>query len=162
MSLSEVQTVADRVPSADPESVRLPPELLHRLLQALGVAANLEELRAAATQAEANLPSVQAVDEARYLFTQAQIKAVLPIQLAWRRFDLRRLPALVLHEGAWNLAERAEGEDIALSDATGVRREIPEAELQDALVLWLRTPAQASKSVPSASDGQSRRPLGAA
>ncbi|MBF0439782.1 MAG: ATP-binding cassette domain-containing protein, partial [Magnetococcales bacterium] len=65
----------------------------------------------------------------------------------WRRFDLRRLPALVLHEGIWHQAERDGPETITLDNAAGDRRTIDEAELQDALVLWLRTPTQRSKSL---------------
>lgn len=134
-------------------SMPLPALLLHRLLQQLGVRADLAELQGACAKAVQHLPDVQPVDQARTILTHAQLKGVQPVQLVWRRFDLRRLPALVAHEGAWYQAERAETETIALIDAAGDRREIAETELQNALVLWLRPPAQRSKSLTPSPKG---------
>lgn len=125
----------------------LPAALVHHLLQQLGVPAKLSELQAACTMADESLPAVQPVDEARFILTQAQLKGVQPVQLGWRRFDLRRLPALVLHEGVWYRAERSDSEIISLTDAKGTVQSIAEVELQNALVLWLRAPAQRSKSL---------------
>lgn len=128
-------------------SAPLPAALLQQLLQQLRVHAELADLQAACAKAEQNLPAVPPVDEARYILTQAQLKGVQPIQLPWRRFDLRRLPALVLHEGVWYRAERADPESITLTDAAGTQQAHAETELQNGLVLWLRTPAQRSKSL---------------
>lgn len=139
-------------------SAFLPATLLYLLLQRLGVSVDLGELQAACARAEQNLPAVRPADQASYILTQAQLKGVQPIQLAWRRFDLRRLPALVLHEAAWYLAERADAETIALTDTGGSRQVIGEPELQNALVLWLRSPAQRSKSItPSLKDNLAAR-----
>jgi len=129
------------------QSASLPAALLQRLLLALEVSASLRDVQAACVKAEQSLPAVQPVDQARFILTQLQLKAVQPIQLIWRRFDLRRLPALVRHEDAWFLAERADSETIALTDASGKCHAVAETELQNALVLWLRSPAQRSKSL---------------
>jgi len=134
-------------PGAGAASTLLPAALLHRLLLQLDIRADLHVLQAACAKAEKDLPAVQPVDQARYILTQAQLKGVQPIQLGWRRFDLRRLPALVLHEGSWFQAARADSETISLTDAAGAHQSIAESGLQNALVLWLRPPLQRSKSL---------------
>lgn len=144
MSHSQVNHTQDKS-SASGQAI--PAILLHKLLETLGVRNKLPELQAICTKAEQSLPNVQPVDQARHILTQAQLKGVQPIQLAWRRFDQRRLPALVLHEGAWYQAARAKSETITLTDTSGAQRVMPEAELQNALVLWLRPPVQRSKSL---------------
>ena len=63
---------------------------------------------------------------------------------AWRRFDQRRLPALVWHLGGWHLAERSPSGDIVLGDANGATQTCPQEDLADALVVWLRAPAPAT------------------
>jgi ATP-binding cassette subfamily C protein LapB len=121
--------------------------LLHLLLQRLGVSVERDELQAVCATAGERLPDVQPIDQLRYVLVHAQLKGVEPIQLVWRRFDLRRLPALVWHDDQWYLAERGDAGAIALIDAAEQRRLVLEDELQDALVLWLRPPAQRSKSI---------------
>lgn len=116
--------------------------LLHRLLTELGVRYREAELQAACLKAEEGLPAVQPVDQTHYVLTQAQIKGVQPLQIPWRRFDVRRLPALLWYEGAWYLARRLDTETISLLDADGREQQIAETALQDALVLWLRAAAR--------------------
>ncbi|MCO5976177.1 ATP-binding cassette domain-containing protein [Ideonella oryzae] len=126
----------------------IPHQLVHRLLQQLGVVCAPEVLEEASTKATEHLPSaVQPVEALRQTLMLAQVKGVQPIQLAWRRFDPRRLPALVRHAGEWFVAERSDAGGITLSDPADMSRRIAESELQDALVLWLRPPAQRSKSL---------------
>lgn len=126
----------------------IPAPLLQRVLQHHGVVCELDDLRAACSQAASSLPAeVQPVDAVRHILTQAKLKGIQPIQLGWRRFDLRRLPALVRQDDEWFFAERTDAETIALIDDQGNRKAVQEAELQDGLVLWLRPPAQRSKSL---------------
>jgi len=76
---------------------------------------------------------------------QAGLKNVMPVALAWRRFDRRRLPALVLHDGDWFLVERQPLGPLLLSGADDPQQPIDDAALQDAVVLWLRAPMAAAK-----------------
>jgi len=119
-------------------SVALTAESLHQLLTKLKVKVDLEDLRVIGRSAGTQL---QPIDFARLLLSQSQIKGAQLAQLAWRRLDLRRLPALVCHQDQWQVAERAEGDTIALTDAANTRIECDEAALQDAQVLWLRVAA---------------------
>ncbi len=131
---------------ADPAVIPLTAELLLRLLNRLEVNVDAAQLQTACDKAVATLPDVQPVERLRFILTEAQLKGVQPIQLGWRRFDLRRLPALVCHLGGWFIAEKADTDNIVLTAADGSHQQLPEADLQDALVLWLRTPAQRSRS----------------
>ncbi|MFC7208678.1 peptidase domain-containing ABC transporter [Comamonas endophytica] len=79
------------------------------------------------------------------MLRQAGLKNVMPVALAWRRFDRRRLPALVLHEGGWFLVERQPLGPLLLSGADGQQQPIDDAALQDAVVLWLRAPVASAK-----------------
>ncbi len=137
-----------------PKQALLPAALLHKLLVSIHIPVQLTELQAACQQAEQNLPEeINAVDQARYIFTQAKLKSVQPVQLTWRRFDLRRLPALVLHEETWYMAERAESEMINLTDTEGEMKSISETELQNALVLWVRGAAQQNNTASATLKG---------
>ena len=146
--------MTESTPNIPPKQALLPADLLHKLLVAIQVPVQLTLLQAACEQAEKNLPEeINAVDQARYIFTQAKLKTVQPVQLTWRRFDLRRLPALVLHEDVWYMAERAELEMINLTDTEGEMKSISETELQNALVLWVRGAAQQNNTASATLKG---------
>ncbi|ORP13404.1 hypothetical protein B7943_12715, partial [Vibrio cholerae] len=66
----------------------------------------------------------------RQVLIQAGLKNLAPVQLAWRRLDQRRLPALVCAQGEWALAERDATGRLTLLDGAGMRREADESELQ--------------------------------
>jgi ATP-binding cassette subfamily C protein LapB len=120
----------------------IPAALLQRLLGKLNVTVDSKNLADSCLRANQALPELRPAEWLGKVLIQAQIKGVAPIQLGWRRFDVRRLPALVWHEDQWAIAERLNGDTIALTDATGKTRETPESNLQDALVVWLRVAAQ--------------------
>jgi ATP-binding cassette subfamily C protein LapB len=132
----------------------IPAVLLHQLLLKLGATVELPALIEACAKA-GHLSGVNPADQARYILTQAQLKGVQPVQLIWRRLDLRRLPALVWFDDQWSLAERGESGMIRLTDQSGLTQEISDAPLQNSLVLWLRATAQRSKSIsPEFSNNQ--------
>lgn len=139
------KTVEVSVRESSPAQV-IPAVLLHQLLLKLGMTAELPVLTAACAKA-GHLSAVNPADQARYILTQAQLKGVQPVQLMWRRLDLRRLPALVWFEDQWSLAERLETGMIRLTGQNDRAQEINDAPLQNALVLWLRATASRSKSV---------------
>lgn len=120
----------------------LPASLLHTLLTKLSVVHKLADLQEALDKAAATLPDVQPADTVRYALTQLNIKTVQTVQLNWRRFDLRRLPALVQYQQTWYLAERIDSEHISLRDQSGKQYKTAESDLQDAMVLWLAMPAK--------------------
>lgn len=153
------------MPGLRPE---LPPlALLQPLLSAAGHAVTLAGL----TEAMQRLPAVflascPALEWVRALANQAQLKGVSVLQLGWRRFDQRRLPALVLLEDGWFIAQaharaaasadetaadnEEAGEPVLLRDAAGQERICPEHQLRDARVLWVRPRPGASAAEGSA------------
>lgn len=103
----------------------------------------LAQAAAVVASSLANSPARQPVELLRAVLQQAGVKGVQALQLGWRRFDLRRLPALVRQGEDWYLAEgRADAETgdgaILLKAVSGQTRVCDEAELADALVLWVR------------------------
>jgi ATP-binding cassette subfamily C protein LapB len=114
-------------------------DVLLLLLHKLQVKVNASELKAACERAK-GLPAAQPSEMVLVALTQAQVKGVQPAQLMFRRMDLRRLPALVLHEGAWHLVERKLGQADAmtLTNGQGVEQQVARDALQNAMVLWLR------------------------
>jgi len=145
MSEIEMDTIN---PNNSQKQACLPANLLHQLLERLNISTELSTLQEACLKAENNLVDVPAGEQLRYILTQAQLKGVQPVQLLWRRFDLRQLPALVSHQGVWFIAERGEQEAIVLTGAANTKLEVDESDLHHGLVLWLR----ASKNRAQAED----------
>ena len=114
-------------------------DVLLLLLHKLQFKVNASELKAACERAK-GLPAAQPSEMVLVALTQAQVKGVQPAQLMFRRMDLRRLPALVLHEDAWHLVERKLGQADAmtLTNGQGVEQQVARDVLQNAMVLWLR------------------------
>ena len=151
--------------ASTPEPRRdLPPlALLRELLSAAGhevtLAGLTEAMRRLPAAFLANCPPVEWV---RALANQAQLKGVSALQLGWRRFDQRRLPALLLLDDGWFIAlgpargvePAGQGEDagvpVLLRDASGQELVCPEDQLRDALVLWVRPRPTAAASDGSA------------
>lgn len=151
---TSVEASASASPCSFSASNQLSAELLHPLLQMLDIAIEQSALQAACDKAQEILPAdVAPADQARYIFTQLQLKTVQPVQLLWRRFDLRRLPALVLYQESWYLAERVDSEQIQLQDAQGQSEVLDETQLQNALVLWLRAAKQNTRTATGSLKG---------
>ena len=122
---------------------RIDAALLQRTLDRLGLPADTQALAEACTRCAHTLPQLQPAEWLRQVLLQAGLKGVAPLQLGWRRFDLRRLPALVWHDSAWFLADRAADGDIVLTRADGSTAACAQEALHDAQVVWLRPPPAA-------------------
>ncbi|MDQ6992375.1 MAG: ATP-binding cassette domain-containing protein [Mariprofundus sp.] len=115
---------------------------LLQLLQKLAVPVSSNLYQQACEKVPSELLQQRPVDWVQHLLTEAGIKGVQPIQLGWRRFDQRLLPALVYHNERWYLAERIDSESVTLRHGEGEITEYTEESLQNALVIWLRAPAK--------------------
>lgn len=93
------------------------------------------------------------LEQLRQLFAALKRSDVAVALLQWDRFDLRRLPALVLVDGAWAVVSRAsvaepetdsegkgEGErsQVLIGQSGGGERSVPVEALNGSPVLWLR------------------------
>lgn len=116
------------------------PGVITQLLTRLQLPFDRQALVQACAQADAGAADKGLSQWLRQVLVQAGLKNVVPVALAWRRFDRRRLPALVQQGDAWFVVLRLASGALALSDADGRLQEIDDASLQDATVLWLRAP----------------------
>lgn len=127
------------------EVVAIKAELLHILLSRLGAQVELPQLQEASAKAAQGLPNAQVLNQLRFVLNQAQLKGIQSAQLMWRRLDLRRMPVFAWHRGAWYVVDRVATDQlqtVELTDALGHKTTVPESDLQDALVIWLRPPAK--------------------
>ena len=127
-----------------------PPALVSRLLEALDVPCETERLaQAAARHADATERDAPA-RWLRRVLVEAELRDLAPVRLPWRRFDPRRLPALIRHDGRWFLAgdpqtsaspsSEPAGGDVLLIDEAGRESRVNGAALGEAEVIWIRRP----------------------
>ncbi|MBF0281791.1 MAG: ATP-binding cassette domain-containing protein [Zetaproteobacteria bacterium] len=142
-----VETVVNeevmQVSEGEKSAVRIEHTLIQYLFKKIEVPKKIKpkQFAEACEHANHSLPSVNTIEWLRHLFIELGVKGVQPIQLSWRRFDQRRLPALILYNDRWYLAERLNpmnNEEITLTDSEGVRTPYLEGALQDATVIWVR------------------------
>jgi ATP-binding cassette subfamily C protein LapB len=135
--------------------------LVQRLLDALDIPCEATRLREAGERVGPGPgPCAQWL---RQVLIAAEVKEVAPLLLPWQRFDLRRLPVLLHHRGAWYFASDAaasaepeagaETDGVLLMGADGAQSRVTSAALDGAEVLWIRRPPPRSQD-GRASPGQ--------
>lgn len=113
--------------------------LVQRLLEALAVPCDPARLREAvgSTAVDGQPPLTQWL---RQVLVAAEVRELMPLRLPWRRFDPRRLPALLRHQDHWYLARVEITGAIVLTDASGAESRTEADALDGAEVLWVRQP----------------------
>lgn len=129
------------------------PALVKQLLVSLQIPCDSHALQQACAQSAHSSTAPGPAQWLRQVLIQAGLKNLTPVQLPWRRLDQRRLPVLVWTGDEWWLAERDAAGRLTLMNAAGARRDADDAELQDALVVWLRAPARRSAEADSVLSG---------
>lgn len=120
--------------------------LVRRLLAALGSACEPASLRDAAQRIGLAGAPDSTSQWLREVLIAAQVKAVGPVLLPWQRFDPRRLPALLRHQGEWYYAAiAAPATGVVLTRADGAQSRASHAELDGAEVLWIKPPAPGAR-----------------
>ncbi|MBF0471236.1 MAG: ATP-binding cassette domain-containing protein [Gammaproteobacteria bacterium] len=138
-------TISNPIVSVEQDAPNPPPipaELLHPLLGQLQLKVKkgkLHQACALVAKSDSELPPVQQLQQ---ILVAAQVKGVQTAQLRWRRFDQRKLPALLLHQGQWYRVDRHERDTPQLTSSDGERQTVADSDLEDAVVLWLRAPQQ--------------------
>ena len=84
------------------EEAVLPAPLLQMYLEKLKIPVSPGAFKSACQKAQQQIQSVIPAQRVHAILTAAELKDVRPAQLLWRRFDQRRLPALVWHEASWH------------------------------------------------------------
>ncbi|MBS4700817.1 ATP-binding cassette domain-containing protein [Aeromonas media] len=129
------------------------PALVKQLLVSLQIPCDSNALQQACAQTAHSSTSPGPAQWLRQVLIQAGLKNLTPVQLPWRRLDQRRLPALVWTGDEWWLVERDAAGRLTLINAAGERRGADDTELQDTLVVWLRSPTRRSAEADSVLSG---------
>ncbi len=119
-----------------PESALFHPELLKVYFDHLRLPVQKGALINACMQAQPDgnvLPPIQRITAILRLLKLHYVQAAF---LRFARFDLRRLPALVFHHGQWQFLEKKD-EGLLLSNSDGKTISCTEADLREAMVIWL-------------------------
>lgn len=124
----------------------LPANVLKLLLDRLEISVALGALSQACSQAQEVLTGSAPVKRISFIFNSLQLKGLQPAQLRWSRLDQRRLPALLFFQGQWQFVERASDGQFRLINDNGDSQSLAQEELEDGIVLWLRTPQKRQQS----------------
>ncbi|MDQ7015248.1 MAG: ATP-binding cassette domain-containing protein [Gammaproteobacteria bacterium] len=137
----------DRASKKRTKPTTLPTLFLQQLLIRHKVPFNAEKLEAACQKINNDHAKTALIKKIQLILSEANIKGVRPAQLLWRRFDQRRLPALVFCNKTWYAVTRAETEagEAVFLDAENNKKELTDEMLQDALVVWLQVRQRAEK-----------------
>lgn len=138
---------SDQDPALDAVFLKtpIPAPALQRLLNLLHVSVEPGALEQACAQAQQQFEEEPPAQRISFIFHALQLKGVQPAQLRWSRFDQRRLPALLFHNQEWQVAERIADGLIRLSGVEG-SQEYQQEDLEEGIVLWLRTAPNHSES----------------
>ena len=122
------------------KKIRIEPAVLARLLTKIGVPVHPGVMEQACLVGQPDDAVLNPSERAGKILAAAQKKNIQVAQLRWDRFDRRHLPALVLHENAWQYADHGEESCISMTDADGTCISLEADALTDAPVLWMRVP----------------------
>lgn len=112
--------------------------VLGRLLLKRGLAMPPGELEQACAATQQEGVEQKPAERVSRILLAAGLKNIKVAQLRWERFDHRHLPALLLHNGCWQLAEHGDAGLLLLTAVDGTVSRVANGELVDAVVLWLR------------------------
>ncbi len=126
--------------------------LLQRLLSALDISCGDSQLHEAVQHVAPRPSNDTPTQWLREVLIAAKVKDVAPVLLPWQRFDPRRLPALLRHDGAWYFASETRADGVALTATDGEQKTVASSALDGAQVLWI--PRQRSR-VRGATDTRS-------
>ena len=99
------------------KKIRIEPFVLTRLLIRIGAPVPAGVMEKACASAQPDDVAMNPAERVGRILSVAQKKNIQVAQLRWDRFDRRHLPALVLHEEAWQYAEHGDEGFITLTVA---------------------------------------------
>jgi len=112
--------------------------VLKHLLNALKVSVPMGALTLACEQSRKTLLDAPPAQHLRFILNVLAIKGIQVAQLSWCRFDQRRLPVMLVHQGRWQVLARNAAGLLHLTDAHGQQQTHTEADFSEHIILWLR------------------------
>lgn len=116
----------------------IPDTIMGPLLHSLGIHKESGEITQACKNAQKSLGSVTPGKRCKAIFNELELRGVQVAQMHWRRFDQRRLPAIIFHENSWFICRHAEAGGYEITDESGISSPIDDSSLANSLVLWIR------------------------
>lgn len=142
----EVSDTQSPVPEAQPSSIEdtgsqpaLCAAVLKLYLDRLEVSVEAGAVTHACAQVEQGMEQATVSQCLTGVLKILQLKRIQVAQLNWSRFDQRRLPAMVFHQQQWQLVERGDEGLLLLTDGHGESMQLPGNELENRMLLWLRS-----------------------
>ena len=148
-------SVSQTAPGSDHQEIAqlilqqaLPASVLKLLLDRLNISVQEGALIHACRENQKDLDKAPPVQRINFIFHALQIRGVQAAQLRWSRFDQRRLPAMLFHDGQWQLVERSGNGRLRLTNEAGDCSEQNEEDFDGAVVLWLRVRQRDDRPLP--------------
>ena len=116
----------------------LPASLLLQLFEKLKKPVSSGSLKKACALSEQQQAEASPVERFNAIAKQIKLRGAQPAALWWRRFDRRKLPALLFFQDRWLLAESDDDGEPLLRDEQGEHITFEPDQLDSALVLWVR------------------------
>lgn len=144
----EESPVADEEQSADDSVANaanrpflnqsIPFTVMKRMLDSIEAFYEAGEVERACEVAQKDLEQATPGKRCKFIFQELKLRGVQVAQMHWRRFDQRRLPALVYCEDQWNFIQHGEEEGTyLLTSDQGQQSAVTELDLSEAVVLWV-------------------------
>lgn len=121
------------------DEIALDAPLLKLLFDRLSLSVSPGALNLACSQAQPQNETLSPQQRITGILKLLKLRGIQVAVLRFGRFDLRRLPALVLYQNQWQLIERNDA-GFLLTTAAGEHTTCSEEELQSTAVLWLSLP----------------------
>lgn len=115
----------------------IPFAVLKQMLDSIGVSYEAGEIERACELAQKDIGPAMPGKRIKFIFEELKLRGVRVAQMHWRRFDQRRLPALVFLDQQWGFIELAEDGSYRLTAESGEVTELDEAALSESMVLWI-------------------------
>lgn len=116
----------------------IPYTVLKNLLDRLGFAVESGAIEKACESAQKEIGPASPGKRCKFIFGELKLRGLQVAQMHWRRFDQRRLPAIIFHGDQWQYCEPAETGHFKLTDANGSSQTVDNENLLTSIVLWIR------------------------
>jgi ATP-binding cassette subfamily C protein LapB len=125
---------------SDSDTITNPnPELLYQYLRKLNISVNAAAVNNEYLRLVEEHPDYDATQFVGNLCQNLKLDKVKVVQFRFKRFDLRRLPALIWYENKWYFVNTSNNENtVQLTDANGETKDCSLDKLEQAIVLWCR------------------------
>lgn len=115
----------------------IPFVVLKQMLDSMEVFYEPGEVERACEVSQKDIGAAPPGKRCNFIFQELKLRGVQVAQMQWRRFDQRRLPALVFCEAQWQFIQHADGGKYKLTSDAGIETLVEETDLSESMLLWI-------------------------